>query len=75
MITVPGLQDYCALSPDGKRIAYVAGDSCLWVAPTRGPADSTIIGEATRLTDPLGIHPLYCLPVWSADGGGGAALL
>ncbi len=67
-ISVPGLLDYCALSPDGEKVAFVANDSCLWVAPTRGKADSTVAGEPIRLTDPLGIHSLYCLPVWSADG-------
>ncbi len=68
MISVPGLLDYCALSPDGKKIAYVADDSCLWVAPTRGPADSTVAGEAIRLTGPIIKWPLGSLPVWSADG-------
>jgi len=68
MISVPGLLDYCALSPNGKKIAFVADDSCLWVAPTRGTADSTVAGEAVRLTGPVIKWALGSLPVWSADG-------
>ncbi|HUV65634.1 MAG TPA: protein kinase [Sedimentisphaerales bacterium] len=67
-VSVPGLLDYCALSPDGERIAFVADDSCLWVAPTRGQADSTVAGEAVRLTEPLIEWAKGSLPVWSANG-------
>ena len=68
MINVPGLVEYCALSPDGSKIAYVADDSCLWVAPTQGVVDSTSVGEAKKLTRPIVAENLWSLPVWSADG-------
>ncbi len=67
-IEVPGKTEYCALSPDGKKIAFVAEDKCLWVALTHGPTDPNVIGEPVRLTGPIAPNTLGSIPVWSADG-------
>ncbi|MCK4858878.1 MAG: serine/threonine-protein kinase, partial [candidate division Zixibacteria bacterium] len=67
-INVPGITGYCALSPDGEKLAFVAEDSCLWVAPTHGPADPTVAGEPVRLTEPMVRWTGTSYPVWSADG-------
>jgi len=67
-IGVPGLPSYCALSPDGKRIAFAADDKCLWVAPTRGPINPTMAGEPVRLTAPMIEWAGTSYPVWSVDG-------
>jgi len=55
------------LSPDGKKLAYIA-DSALWSVPVQGKTKSSIAGEPTRLTKSMDAWDLANMcAVWSAN--------
>jgi Tol biopolymer transport system component len=67
-IHIPAFPGDCALSPDGKKLAFMTGEGGLWVAPTRGIADAGAVGKPVKLAEvEIGFDPAS-LPVWSADG-------
>jgi len=67
-IHVPAFPGYCALSPDGEKLAFMTDEGGLWVAPTHGTADPGVVGEPVKLAQvEVNFRPAS-LPVWSADG-------
>ena len=52
-----------SLSPDGKRLAFVA-DGSVWAVPVQGKAEQNVTGIPVRLTEPMGAY----LEDWSGDG-------
>jgi len=67
-IDVPGFPGYCALSPDGEKLAFMSDDGGLWVVPTRGAADPGVVGKPAKLAQVEISFRAASLPVWSADG-------
>ncbi|MFH1893638.1 MAG: protein kinase [Candidatus Zixiibacteriota bacterium] len=67
-IHVPAFPGYCALSPDGEKLAFMSDDGGLWVAPTHGTVDPMVAGEPVKLAQVEIDFSAGSLPVWSADG-------
>jgi len=66
-IWIPTKPGNGALSPDGKKLAFVSEGS-LWVVPVHGKVSPDIAGEPVRLTEPMGAWDLASFIAWSADG-------
>jgi len=66
-IRIPANPGNGALSPDGKRFAFVS-DGSVWVVPIRGNVQSDLAGEPVRLTEPMGAWNMANTMAWSSDG-------
>jgi len=66
-IWIPTKPGNGALSPDGKKLAFVSEGS-VWVVPVHGKVSPDIAGEPVRLTEPMGAWDVASFLAWSSDG-------
>lgn len=66
-IQIPTKPGNGALSPDGKKLAFVSKGG-IWVVPVHGKVSPDIAGEPVRLTESMGAWKMVSTLSWSADG-------